>query len=95
MANPSPKPLTIDQKQKIWRETCCGTLRQVIGLMDKTTRRHLDLKITQKNTDVREGLEWLIHEIETAQVPLERLEFLTWLQQPKVDPDGPTPTPSK
>lgn len=82
--------ITLDQRQDVYRKMAVATLRQVSSLMDRQTNRHLDMKIRDRAKTTRDGLEWLIEQIEKGEVPLERIEFLTWLPRPQTNLDHMT-----
>jgi hypothetical protein len=82
------RQLTLGQKQKIQRDMCAATVRQMKGLMEFAVRRTLKRDLLEMSTQTVAGLEFLAQQIEQGALSLERVEFLTWILGPKSDLDS-------
>jgi hypothetical protein len=82
MANPR---MTHDQRAQAWRGRAVATVETVASVLRERRERTLDLDYRESIDKSQEALAKLCNDIRSGKVPVERVQALTWVQEPKVD----------
>ncbi len=83
--------MTLDQKQSAHRAMAAATVRQLATILKELSQNTLDHSRKNDYVSGDRALKDLANKIEEGNVNPRRWEFLTWLAEPKIDPDSLAP----
>ena len=79
--------LTYEQKIEAYRGMAVATIQVVQAIIEERSKTTLDGNFRSNAPIAIDTLNFLIGDIRSGKIKMERVEALTWVQGPKVDID--------